>query len=108
VSFYAWVGTPEDDNSRHRISQQAVENIASIGGGGISDILSRGFLGLFSTFGYRKLGFGCYLYQGVCQLMGVEAVDNGFYLIKVIRLISALSTDKFASACAGVINREIV
>jgi len=82
VSFYAWVGTPEDDNSRHRISQQAVENIASIGGGGISDVLSRGFLGLFSTFGYRKLGFGCYLYQGVCQLMGVEAVDNGFYLIK--------------------------
>ena len=45
-------------------------------------MLSRGFLGLFSTFGYNKLGFGCYLYQGVCQLMGVEAVDNGFYLIK--------------------------
>lgn len=82
VSFYAWLGTPEDDNSTHRISQKAVENIASIGGGGISDVLSRGFLGLFSTFGYKKLGFGCYLYQGVCQLMGVEAVNNGFYLIK--------------------------
>ncbi|NOR81784.1 MAG: C4-dicarboxylate ABC transporter [Methyloprofundus sp.] len=82
VSFYAWIGTPENDNSNHRISQKAVENIASIGGGGVSDVLSRGFLGLFSTFGYNKLGFGCYLYQGVCQLMGVEAVDNGFYLIK--------------------------
>lgn len=82
VSFYAWLGTPEEDNSRHRISQKAVENIANIGGGGISDVLSRGFMGLFSTFTYQKLGFGCYLYQGVCQLMGVEAVDNGFYLIK--------------------------
>lgn len=82
VSFYAWIGTPEDDDSTHRISQKAVENIASIGGGGISDALSRGFLGLFSTFGYHKLGFGCYLHQGVCQLMGGEAVDNGFYLIE--------------------------
>jgi len=82
VSFYAWLGTPEDDNSTHRISQKAVENIASIGGGGATDVLSRSFLGIFSTFGYNKLGFGCYLHQGVCQLMGVEAIDNGFYLIK--------------------------
>lgn len=82
VSFYAWIGTPDDDDSTHRISQKAVENISSIGGGGASDVLSRGFLGLFSTFGYSKLGLGCYLHEGVCQLMGVEAVDNGFYLIK--------------------------
>lgn len=82
VSFYAWLGTPKDDYSTHKISQKAVENIASIGGGGISDILSRGVLGLFNDFGYSQLGFGCYLYQGVCQIMGVEAVDNGFYLIK--------------------------
>lgn len=82
VSFYAWIGTPDEDDSTHKISQKAVENIASIGGGGISDVLSRGFLGLFSRFGYNKLGFGCYLHQGVCQLMGVEATDNGFYLIK--------------------------
>ncbi len=82
VSFYAWIGTPEDDDSTHTISQKAVENIASIGGEDISDILSRGFLGLFSHFAYSKLGIGCYLYQGVCQLMGVEAVDNGFYLLK--------------------------
>ncbi len=82
VSFYAWLGTPDDDKSTHKISQKAVENIASIGGGGAGDVLSKGFLGLFSTFRYDKLGFGCYLHQGVCQLMGVEAVDNGFYLIK--------------------------
>lgn len=82
ITFYAWIGTPDDDRSTHKISQRAIENIATIGGGGISDALSRGFMSLFSTFKYKKLGFGCYLYQGVCQLMGVEATDNGFYLIK--------------------------
>ncbi len=82
VSFYAWIGTPEDDDSRHRISQKAVQNIASIGGGGAADVISRGFLRFFDTFGYDKLGFGCYLHQGVCQLMGAEAAEQGYYIIK--------------------------
>ncbi len=82
VSFYAWMGTPEGDDSTHKISQKAVENIASIGGNSAADVLSKGFLSLFSSFRYDKLGFGCYLHQGVCQLMGVEAIDNGFYLVK--------------------------
>ncbi len=82
VSFYAWVGTPPGDDSRHVISQKAVENIASIGGGGAADVISRGFLRFFDTFSYDRLGFGCYLHQGVCQLMGVEAAENGYYLIK--------------------------
>ncbi|MCF6202594.1 MAG: C4-dicarboxylate ABC transporter [Methylococcaceae bacterium] len=82
VTFYAWFGTPENDDSRHRISQKAVENIASIGGGGAADAISKGFLRFFDTFGYDRLGFGCYLHQGVCQLMGVEAAEQGYYIIK--------------------------
>lgn len=82
VSFYAWLGTPEDDDSRHRISQKAVENIASIGGGGAADAISRSFMRFFDNFGYDKLGFGCYLNNGVCQMMGVEAAENGYYLVK--------------------------
>jgi len=82
VTFYAWIGSPEKDKSRHRISQKAVENIASIGGGGAADIISKGFLRFFDTFQYDRLGFGCYLHQGVCQLMGVEAADQGYYLVK--------------------------
>ncbi|MFA6164913.1 MAG: C4-dicarboxylate ABC transporter, partial [Methylobacter sp.] len=81
VTFFAWLGTPETDDSRHRISQKAVKNIASIGGGGASDILSRSFLNLFETFGYDKLGLGCYLHDGVCQLMGVEATESGYAII---------------------------
>ena len=82
VTFYAWMGTPDDDDSPHRISQKAVENIASIGGGGAADVISKGFLRFFDTFGYDRIGFGCYLYQGVCQLMGVEAAEQGYYIIK--------------------------
>ncbi len=82
VTFYAWMGTPDNDDSSHRISQKAVENIASIGGGGAADVISKGFLRFFDTFGYDRIGFGCYLYQGVCQLMGVEAAKQGYYIIK--------------------------
>ncbi len=82
ISFYAWLGTPEADNSTHRISQKAVENIASIGGNAAADIISKGFLRFFDSFNYDRLGFGCYLHQGVCQLMGVEAAEQGYYLIK--------------------------
>jgi hypothetical protein len=82
VTFFAWLGTPDDDSSRHRISQKAVKNIASIGGGGATDLLSRSFLGFFETFGYDKIGVGCYLHDGVCQMMGLEAAGQGYYLIK--------------------------
>ena len=81
VTFYAWLGTPDDDHSRHRISQKAVKNIASIGGGGASDLLSRSFLSFFETFGYDKIGLGCYLHEGVCQLMGVEATPQGYAIV---------------------------
>jgi hypothetical protein len=81
VTFYAWIGTPDDDDSSHRISQKAVKNIANIGGGGASDILSNSFLSLFETFGYDRLGLGCYLHDGVCQLMGVEARASGYAII---------------------------
>ena len=82
VTFYAWFGTPEDDTSRHRISQKAVENITSIGGGGAADLLSRSFLRFFDNFRYDKLGIGCYLYQGVCQLMGVGTTRQGYIIVK--------------------------
>ncbi len=82
IAFYAWLGTPANDGSTHRISQKAVENIASIGGGGVADIFSKGFLRFFDTFYYDRIGFGCYLHQGVCQLMGVEAAEQGYYIIK--------------------------
>jgi hypothetical protein len=81
VTFFAWLGTPETDDSRHRISQKAVQNIANIGGGGAADLLSRSFLRFFETFGYDRLGLGCYLHDGVCQLMGIKATESGYAII---------------------------
>jgi hypothetical protein len=57
----------------------AVKNIVSIGSAGASDILSKSFLNIFETFGYDKIGLGCYLHNGVFQLMGVETTpEKGF------------------------------
>ncbi len=82
VTFFAWLGTPDNDDSRRRISQTAVENLASIGGGGATDLISRTFLGFFETFGYESLGIGCYLHNGVCQLTGTEPAEQGYYIVK--------------------------
>ena len=43
VKFDAWFGTPENDNSRHRISQTAVDNLTRVGNG-TSNVLSKTFL----------------------------------------------------------------
>jgi len=82
VSFFAWLGTPENDQSTHKISHKAVRNIASLGGANAADIISRGVLSWFDDFGYEKLALGCYLYNGVCQMMGASAAEKGYYLIK--------------------------
>ncbi|MDD1606944.1 MAG: YdbH domain-containing protein, partial [Methylococcaceae bacterium] len=81
IGFLAWIGSPDNDDTPHRISQKAVNNIAHIGGSGTSDLVSRSFLKLFDTFGYDKIGLGCYLHDGVCQLSGVTATDAGYTIV---------------------------
>jgi hypothetical protein len=81
VTFIAWLETPENDDSAHTINQKAVNNIASIGGGA-SNLLSRSFLSMFDTFRYDKIGFGCYLNKGSCQMMGMQPSGEQYYLIK--------------------------
>ena len=71
VAFEASLYTPPDDRSRHRISQRAVENIGSIGGGGagVTAALSSGFLRFFDDFNYDRLGLSCRLQNEVCTWM---------------------------------------
>ena len=84
VTFFAWLGTPDDDDSSHRISQKAVKISPVLAAAARSDLLSRSFLGFFETFGYDKIGVGCYLHNGVCQMLGLEAAGQGYYLIKAV------------------------
>ncbi len=85
VAFDAKLFTPLDDRSRHRISQRAVENIGSIGGGGagVTAALSSGFLRFFDDFNYDRLGISCRLHNEVCVMDGVAPAANGnYYLVK--------------------------
>ena len=73
VAFDARLYTPPGDRSKHRISQRAVENIGSIGGGGagVTAALSSGFLRFFDDFNYERLGLSCRLENEVCAMDGV-------------------------------------
>jgi hypothetical protein len=85
VAFDARLYTPANDRSRHRISQRAVENIGSIGGGGagVTAALSSGFLRFFEDFNYDRLGLSCRLRNDVCTMEGVApAPSGGYYLVK--------------------------
>ena len=84
-SFDAFLFTPPDDHSRHRISQRAVTNLSSIGGGsggGVAAALQGGFLKFFDDFRYDRLGLSCRLANDVCIMGGVLPAPNGYYIVK--------------------------
>jgi len=80
VSFEAELATPADDESRHRISQRAVDNLGFIGGGA-TGALSGGFLRYFENYSYGRLGIRCRLVNGTCHLGGVEDTEDGFLIV---------------------------
>lgn len=85
VAFDAHLFTPPGDRSRHRISQRAVQNIGSIGGGGagVTAALSSGVMRFFDDFNYDRLGLSCRLENEVCYIDGVAPAPNGgYYLVK--------------------------
>lgn len=88
VAFDARLVTPEDDDSRRRISQRAIENISAIGGGGASAALSAGFLRFFEEFAYDRIGISCRLSGGVCHMggLGPSTDGQGYVLVKGRRL----------------------
>jgi hypothetical protein len=85
VSFDAQLGTPPGDRSKRRISQRAVTNLSSIGGGsggGVAAALQGGLLRFFDDFRYDRLGLSCRLANDVCQMGGVEPAPGGYYIVK--------------------------
>ena len=82
VAFDAVFATPDDDDSRHRISQKAVDNISNLGGSGLGGALSRSFLRFLEDFPYKRLGIRCRLQNGVCYMGGVAPAKRGYYLVQ--------------------------
>ena len=87
VAMDMYFYTPANDKSQHRISQRAVENLASVGGGGAAAVLSTGFLKFFDVFAYDQIGLRCVLKDGVCSMSGAGPAKagpqgSGYYLVK--------------------------
>ncbi|MCB1877905.1 MAG: hypothetical protein KDH88_18175 [Chromatiales bacterium] len=83
VAFDARLATPEDDDSRHRISQRAVDTLTNVGGSGVAGALSRTYLSFFEDFAYDRIGLSCRLRKGICEMGGVLPADNGgYYIVK--------------------------
>lgn len=80
VAFRAWLGTPKGDDSRHRISQRAIDNISAIGGGP-TGVLSRGALRFFKDFAYDRIGWGCTLRDRICEMSGLKPAKQGGYVL---------------------------
>lgn len=96
VAFDARLYSSPDDDQPHRISQRAIDNISSIGGGP-TGVLSRGFLSLFEDFAYSRMGLGCVLRDGRCRMSGIEDTDNGdAYTIVQGRLLPRIDVVGFA------------
>lgn len=81
VAFDARIHTPAGDRSRKRISQRAVDNIASLGGGG-AGALSTGFLQFFENFSYDAFALGCRLERDVCEMSGLEPREPGYLILR--------------------------
>jgi hypothetical protein len=85
VAFDAAFYTTPGDRSKHRISQRAVANLSSIGGGSggtVAAALQGGFLRFFESFGYDRLGLSCRLANDTCAMDGVGPATGGYYIVK--------------------------
>lgn len=58
------------------ISQNAIQSLTSLGGGGIAGGLQSMALRLFKTFHYAKIGLNCSLTHGVCTMGGITPDPN--------------------------------
>ncbi len=65
-----------------RISQRAVNNLTSVGGGGIAAGLQGAVLKLFKTFGYSRIGLNCSLQGTVCKMSGLDTSDGGYTILE--------------------------
>jgi hypothetical protein len=79
--FDARLYTPSDDDSRHRISQRAVNSIAALGGG-VTAGLQKGFMRLFDEFSYDRIDLRCRMRDQVCAMSGVDAAGAGYYILR--------------------------
>lgn len=65
-----------------RISQKAVNNLTSVGGGGMAGGLQGTVLKIFKTFGYKRIGLSCTLKGDLCSMGGLGAAKDGYTIVE--------------------------
>jgi hypothetical protein len=65
-----------------RISQRAVNNLTSVGGGGLAGGLQGAILKLFKSFSYKRIGLNCTLVGGVCHMSGLDNSKDGYTIVE--------------------------
>jgi len=65
-----------------RISQRAVNNLTTVGGGGMAAGLQGAVLKLFKTFGYKRIGLNCTLQASVCHMGGLDNDADGYTIVE--------------------------
>ncbi|MBD8524816.1 hypothetical protein [Pseudomarimonas arenosa] len=81
VAFDARLFSDPDYKGRRRISQRAVQDLSSVGGGIIAG-LQQQVLKVFESFAYKQLGLSCRLVNDVCEMGGVEDDGNGYVVVE--------------------------
>jgi len=76
----AYVHSVKTRGVKQTISQRAIDNISSIGG--IQGALSRTFLRFFDYFNYKSIGIGCKLRSAICEMSGLNGVNESYQLIE--------------------------
>jgi len=81
TAFEAWFETDAAWKGKRRISQRAVSDISSVGGGGVAGGLQAQALKLFDDFAYSRIGIGCTLRDGVCTMDGIGSAGDGYIIV---------------------------
>lgn len=59
-----------------------MNNLTSVGGGGIAAGLQGAVLKLFKTFGYKRIGLNCQLQGSLCHMSGLEPNSGGYTIVE--------------------------
>jgi hypothetical protein len=82
VAFDARFITDDAPGLPKRISQRAVQDIGSVGGGSFIQTLQGKAIALFKDFGYRRIGIGCHLENQICAMNGLHSDGNAFTIVE--------------------------
>ena len=82
IAFDAELHSDDKAPDRRRISQRAVADLSSVGGGGFVGGLQAQALKLFQDFGYARLGLSCKLVNNVCHMDGIGSAGTGYTIVE--------------------------